>query len=73
MWNALPLDIREKDNIEKFKQRFKTLLFEGTIKFVEHAFITNWIYTVTEHFSSNIYIKNTLIKQGDCDIYLGPN
>ena len=38
MWNALPLDIKE-DNIEKFKQKVKTLLFEGTAKFLEHAFI----------------------------------
>ena len=39
LWNALPLDIREEDNIEKFKQKEKTLLFEGTPKFLEHAFI----------------------------------
>ena len=39
LWNALPLDIREENNIEKFKQKVKTLLFEGTVKFLEHAFI----------------------------------
>jgi hypothetical protein len=39
LWNALPLEIREEDNIEKFKQKVKTLLFEGTAKFLEHAFI----------------------------------
>ena len=32
LWNALPLDIRKEDNIEKFKQKVKTLIFEGTAK-----------------------------------------
>ena len=39
LWNALPLDIREENNIEKFKQKVKTLLFEGTVKFLEYAYI----------------------------------
>ena len=39
LWNALPLEIREENNIEKFKQKVKTLLFEGIEKFLEHAFI----------------------------------
>ena len=43
LWNALPLEIREEDNIEKFKQKVKTLLFEGTTKFLEHAFIATWL------------------------------
>ena len=38
--NALPLHIREEDNIVNFKQKAKKLLFEGTAKFLEHAFIT---------------------------------
>ena len=39
LWNAFSLDIKEENNIEKFKQKVKTLLFEGTVKFLEHAFI----------------------------------
>ena len=32
LWNALALDIREENNIKKFKQKVKTLIFEGTAK-----------------------------------------
>ena len=30
LWNALPLQIRTEENIESFKSKVKTLLFEGT-------------------------------------------
>ena len=29
LWNALPVNIRAEENIEKFKKLIKTLLFEG--------------------------------------------
>ena len=37
LWNALPVNIREECNIEKFRQKVKTLLFKGTAKFLEHV------------------------------------
>ena len=39
LWNALPPNVRAEDNIETFKKLVKTILFEGTEKFIEHAFI----------------------------------
>ena len=39
LWNALPQNVRAEDNIETFKKLVKTILFEGTEKFIEHAFI----------------------------------
>ena len=49
---SLLLDIREENNIEKFKQKSRTLLFEGTIKFLYHFIITTWVYMVTAYLYS---------------------
>ena len=61
LWNALPLDIREEDNVVMFKQKVKTLLFEGTTPFLEHAFVTTLIYTVTAHFLSVTHYWTTVL------------
>ena len=34
--------VRAEDNIETVKKLVKTILFEGTEKFIEHAFIKTW-------------------------------
>ena len=61
--NALPLHIREEDNIVNFKQKAKKLLFEGTAKFLENAFITTWIFSITAHLSSReFHSENGLYK-----------
>ena len=63
VWNALSLDAREADNIGNFKQKVKTLLFEGKIKFVGHAFITTWIFMIIAHLSSSeFHSENALYK-----------
>ena len=38
LWNALPLHIRTEENIEVYKSRIKTLLFEGDEKLKQVAF-----------------------------------
>ena len=37
LWNALPLDVRSKENIEQFKKRVKTILFDGTEELTSRA------------------------------------
>ena len=38
LWNALPLNIRSEDNIEVYKKKIKTMLFEGNEEFKRTAF-----------------------------------
>ena len=38
LWNALPLHIRTEENIEVYKSRIKTLLFEGDEQLKQVAF-----------------------------------
>ena len=38
LWNALPLDIRMSDDIDKFKKSIKTILFEGCSELKKKAF-----------------------------------
>ena len=37
LWNALPLDIRTEENIELYKSKIKTILFEGNEQFKRSA------------------------------------
>ena len=37
LWNALPLEVRMEENIDKFKRQIKTLLFEGTEELKQRA------------------------------------
>ena len=37
-WNALPLDLRMEEDIETFKKRVKTMLFDGCADFKKSAF-----------------------------------
>ena len=41
LWNALPLDIRTNENIDDYKKKVKTLLFEGNEEFKRTAFKYN--------------------------------
>ena len=38
LWNALPLNIRTEENIEIYKKKIKTMLFEGNAEFKQSAF-----------------------------------
>ena len=38
LWNALPYEIRILDDVEVFKKRVKTLLFEGSDELKKRAF-----------------------------------
>ena len=38
LWNALPLNIRSEDNIEVYKKKVKTMLFEGNEELKRTAF-----------------------------------
>ena len=38
LWNALPIDIRKETNMEEFKKRLKTILFDGCDKLKMDAF-----------------------------------
>ena len=38
LWNALPLNIRTEENIEVYKTKLKTLLFEGHEQLKRSAF-----------------------------------
>ena len=38
LWNVLPLDIRKETNMEEFKKRLKTILFDGCDKLKMDAF-----------------------------------
>ena len=70
MHNALPLGVREEDNIEKFKQKVKILLFEGTAKFLEHAFIATWLYMITAQLSSSMLHSETALCKYDIIIII---
>ena len=39
LWNALPLSVRQEKDINNFKKQVKTILFEGTDKLLEQAFM----------------------------------
>ena len=41
LWNALPLELRKEENIDKFKGQIKTILFEGTEELKRRASIYN--------------------------------
>ena len=41
LWNALPLDVRMEQKIDTFKNRVKTILFDGTEELKSRA----WRYT----------------------------
>ena len=41
LWNALPLDVRTEENVEEFKKKVKTILFNGTEELKSRA----WKYT----------------------------
>ena len=41
LWNALPLSIRTEENIEVYKKKIKTLLFEGLVQLKQTAFRYN--------------------------------
>lgn len=41
LWNALPLEVRTEEDIEKFKTRVKTILFEGTEELKRRASMYN--------------------------------
>ena len=41
LWNALPLEVRTEEDIEIFKKRVKTLLFEGTEELKRRASVYN--------------------------------
>jgi hypothetical protein len=38
LWNAIPMKVRAKENIEKFKKTIKTMLFEGNDELKRKAF-----------------------------------
>ena len=38
LWNALPVDVRAEESIEKFKRSIKTILFEGNDELKRKAF-----------------------------------
>ena len=38
LWNALPVNVRAEEELEKFKKMVKTLLFEGHEKLLQKAF-----------------------------------
>ena len=37
LWNALPLEVRTEEDIDKFKRQIKTLLFDGTEELKQRA------------------------------------
>ena len=41
LWNALPVDIRAVQDVETYKKKLKTLLFEGHDDLVKRAFKYN--------------------------------
>ena len=41
LWNALPLELRKEENIDKFKGQLKTILFDGTEELKRRASIYN--------------------------------
>ena len=41
LWNALPLELRKEENIDKFKGQIKTILFDGTEELKRRASIYN--------------------------------
>ena len=41
LWNALPLSIRTEENIEVYKKKIKTMLFEGLVQLKQTAFRYN--------------------------------
>lgn len=41
LWNALPLDVRMEEDVERFKRRLKTILFTDTARFLKRAFLYN--------------------------------
>ena len=41
LWNAFPLDVRTEENVEEFKKKVKTILFNGTEELKSRA----WKYT----------------------------
>ena len=45
-WNALPLEVRMEENIDKFKGQIKTMLFDGTEELKQRALMYNWVKTV---------------------------
>ena len=46
LWNALPLEVRMEENIDKFKGQIKTILFNGTEELKRRASMYNWVKTV---------------------------
>ena len=41
LWNALPVEVRSCDNVEQFKKKIKTILFEGTNELKRRAYKYN--------------------------------
>ena len=41
LWNALPLEVRTEEDIDKFNRRIKTLLFDGTEELKQRASMYN--------------------------------
>ena len=41
LWNALPLEVRMEENVENFKKRIKTILFDGTEELKQRASMYN--------------------------------
>ena len=41
LWNALPLEVRTEEDIDRFKRRIKTLLFDGTEELKQRASMYN--------------------------------
>ena len=41
LWNALPLDVRTQHKLDIFKNRVKTILFNGTVELKSRA----WRYS----------------------------